>query len=561
MEPDLPRRADDCCTVGPADPPLSHFRDEWRELPLSRVDEIQEEPEIGVKTKLPFLPRTAIFKTGVGQFCALRVGQSCALSSSRAHRAGRNPPRSVNQFRKTRCTSQAPSPPSTPASTSWSLSPGASALRGRQVPRRLCTLWLPGSLLGAVPVTVDPSCYRLNRDFSASGSPPQVAVEHVDDLPRRTQAAAFEDPNDPGTQPHFPDRTKRVVGLVQQGMITRVIKGFIFEMAIVQRLADPPCQRMDCFRLAGSGVTPHVRARPRRELARRGMGEHRSRRVPQRTVQPGIPLARLRPRNLPGRDLIRRVQPTVRKQFVHGAKPSDITDLPQPRDHRLRSHAGNALEVRSELAAGSRPPLADPPGQVICLFYTQVLNHFDFLIECVDPFPPLIEHSNHPRWDSGIGEVIAVNGHGTVCTEVLDQRTNDEPVDLPQLPDHMTKAEQIAVDPVRQPTSLRHQFATLIRQHPQFLNLVRSHPRLAPQAVQAVLRELFRVQAIGLSADMAGVRRIDDRRPPSPGQAEGHVVLAGRLTGVTEVRWGQFDAMLLQSAQISLFDPSGLEIP
>src|SRR5208337_3088229 len=42
-------------------PPLPHFRDEWRELPLSRVDEIQEESKIGVKTKLPFLPRTAIF--------------------------------------------------------------------------------------------------------------------------------------------------------------------------------------------------------------------------------------------------------------------------------------------------------------------------------------------------------------------------------------------------------------------------------------------------------------------------------------------------------------------
>jgi len=28
------------------------------------------------------LPRAAIFKTGVGQFCALRVGQSCALSSN-----------------------------------------------------------------------------------------------------------------------------------------------------------------------------------------------------------------------------------------------------------------------------------------------------------------------------------------------------------------------------------------------------------------------------------------------------------------------------------------------
>src|SRR5208337_3708487 len=50
-------------------------------LPLSRVDEIKEESEIGVKSKLPLLPRAAIIKTRVGQFCALRVGQSCALSS------------------------------------------------------------------------------------------------------------------------------------------------------------------------------------------------------------------------------------------------------------------------------------------------------------------------------------------------------------------------------------------------------------------------------------------------------------------------------------------------
>ena len=89
-------------------------------------------------------------------------------------------------------------------------------------------------------MTVDPGCYRLNGDFSASWSPPQVAVERGDDLPRRPQAVAFEDPNDPGTQPHFLGRTERVAGLAQQGMVTRVIKGFIFEMAIVQRLADPP---------------------------------------------------------------------------------------------------------------------------------------------------------------------------------------------------------------------------------------------------------------------------------------------------------------------------------
>ncbi|MGA8351324.1 MAG: hypothetical protein WB773_26260, partial [Isosphaeraceae bacterium] len=43
------------------------LRDEWRELPLSRVDEIQEESEIGVKSKLPFLPRAAILRTKGGQ--------------------------------------------------------------------------------------------------------------------------------------------------------------------------------------------------------------------------------------------------------------------------------------------------------------------------------------------------------------------------------------------------------------------------------------------------------------------------------------------------------------
>src|SRR5262249_35522437 len=153
----------------------------------------------------------------------------------------------------------------------------------------------------------DPCGYRLNGDFSASWSPPQVAVERVDDLPRRIQAVAFENPNDPGTQPHFLDRAERVAGLAQQGMVTRVIKGFILEMAVVQRLADPARQRPDRFQLAGSGVTPHVAARPHRELARWGAAEHRSRRVPQRVMQPGIPLARLRPRNLPGRDLTGRV--------------------------------------------------------------------------------------------------------------------------------------------------------------------------------------------------------------------------------------------------------------
>ena len=52
----------------------------------------------------------------------------------------------------------------------------------------------------------------------------------------------------------------------------------------------------------------------------------------------------------------------------------------------------------------SRPTLADPPGQAIRLFDTQLLNHFDFLIECVDPFPPLIEHAEPPPLGFGMSE-------------------------------------------------------------------------------------------------------------------------------------------------------------
>jgi hypothetical protein len=83
------------------------------------------------------------------------------------------------------------------------------------------------------------------------------------------------------------------------------------------------------------------------------------------------------------------------------------------------------------------------------------------LIECVDPFPSLVEHQNDFRWYPGIREMIPVKGHEPVCAEVLDQRTNVRPVDFPQLPYHMTKAEHVAVDPVRQPTSLSHQLGTL----------------------------------------------------------------------------------------------------
>jgi hypothetical protein len=183
----------------------------------------------------------------------------------RARRAWRTLPPGASRFPKTRCTSRAPSLPSTPVSTSGSLSPAASALPRIEAVQHLGVLWLPVCAPGTVPVIVDPRKYCLNRGLSVSRSPPQLAVECVDDLPRRQQAGPLEVPNNSGTQPHLLDRTKRVAGFAQQGIVTRVIKGFIFEMAIVQRFADPPRQRMDRFRLGGPGVTPHVSARPHRE--------------------------------------------------------------------------------------------------------------------------------------------------------------------------------------------------------------------------------------------------------------------------------------------------------
>ena len=54
--------------AGPAHTPLPYFRDEWRELSLSRVDETEERSQIAVMINLPFLPRTAIFRNKVGHF-------------------------------------------------------------------------------------------------------------------------------------------------------------------------------------------------------------------------------------------------------------------------------------------------------------------------------------------------------------------------------------------------------------------------------------------------------------------------------------------------------------
>ena len=64
--PDLPGRADDGGAARPALPPLPHFRDEWRELPVPRVDEDEEGPKGRVIRGLPLLPRAANFLTQVG---------------------------------------------------------------------------------------------------------------------------------------------------------------------------------------------------------------------------------------------------------------------------------------------------------------------------------------------------------------------------------------------------------------------------------------------------------------------------------------------------------------
>src|SRR5580704_3945712 len=45
MGADFSRGTDDSSLAGPLDAPLSHLRDEWRKLPLPRVDESQERQE------------------------------------------------------------------------------------------------------------------------------------------------------------------------------------------------------------------------------------------------------------------------------------------------------------------------------------------------------------------------------------------------------------------------------------------------------------------------------------------------------------------------------------
>ncbi len=81
MEPSLPGRADDGRSVGPSHPPLPHFRDEWRKLSLSRVDEHEEGPKVGATPTLSALSKPAIFRSQGGQNDAPTGGQKFALSS------------------------------------------------------------------------------------------------------------------------------------------------------------------------------------------------------------------------------------------------------------------------------------------------------------------------------------------------------------------------------------------------------------------------------------------------------------------------------------------------
>src|SRR5262249_21784985 len=72
MESDLSGRTDDGGAAGPAHAPLSHIRDEWRELSLSRVDETEEGKEVELKTRLPLLPKAAIFWNQGGPLSTIR---------------------------------------------------------------------------------------------------------------------------------------------------------------------------------------------------------------------------------------------------------------------------------------------------------------------------------------------------------------------------------------------------------------------------------------------------------------------------------------------------------
>src|SRR5207253_3110128 len=64
-----------------------------------------------------------------------------------------------------------------------------------------------------------------------------------------------------------------------------------------------------------------------------------------------------------------------------------------------------------------------------------------------------------------------------------------------------------------------------------------------------VLGQLWGVEAIGLSPDVAGVGWINHGRTAPPSQAERHVVLACGLAGMAKFAGDDVDAMLPQSAQ------------
>ncbi len=57
---DLPGGADDGGVARPALPPLPHLRDEWRELPVPRVDEVEEGPKGRVIEAYRYCPERPI---------------------------------------------------------------------------------------------------------------------------------------------------------------------------------------------------------------------------------------------------------------------------------------------------------------------------------------------------------------------------------------------------------------------------------------------------------------------------------------------------------------------
>src|SRR5271157_4524899 len=221
---------------------------------------------------------------------------------------------------------------------------------------------------------------------------------------------------------------------------------------------------------------------------------------------------------------------------------------PNARHPCLRSKQ-DTLQALPQLGPAHAPTVAKAPLLRIHQVDTSLFNRLDLSIDLVDSFPALVEHQRHPARDGNVAEEFTAKPHRAIPAKVFDQGADDRAVDFAHLADGVPETEHVAIDAVAQPGSFPNQLVPLDGQDPQLLDRIRGHPRLTPKTVETVLGQLWGVEAIGLSPDVAGIGRIDHGRTAPPCQAQRHVILARGFAGVAKLAGDDVDAMFPQNTQ------------